>query len=364
MVRVICLFISICLLLPMVPGRVVAIDIESLGITIPNITNLSPSEQSAPKSAGDMVMESPVNIDNYKLGPGDTLAIHIIVGNADLSIDHNLFVGADGNVFFPNIGTIYLSGLSLRQAEQKIDGKIKNMYREPYKLFVLLSQPKTVKIYMSGMVKKPGPLAVYDNSRISEVISLSGGVVSGASNRYVYIRRKGLDGKEKMMMADLFEAYRSRDLTKDIRIEAGDVIEVPDANNVRISQNSPADENLDKLLFEGKETYVYVYGEVARSGRFEFVPGKRISDYISYAGGATGRALLGGVTLTRHVNGKPQQYKIDVSDILYNGNSNNDIEVLSGDVIKVPGNFFYFTDFASFANTVILALTLYNMASR
>jgi len=364
MERIVALFITVCLLLPMVPGRVVALDIESLGINIPNIRNLSPSEQSAPKSAGDMVMESPVNIDSYKLGPGDTLAIHIIVGNSDLSIDHNLFVGADGNVFFPNIGAIYLSGLSLRQAEQIIDVKIKNMYSEPYKLFVLLSQPKKVKIYMSGMVKNPGPLAVYDNSRISEVISLSGGMASGASNRYIYIKRKGLNGKEKIILADLFEAYRSRDLSKDVRIEAGDIIEVPDANNVRISQNKPSDANIDKLLFEGKETFVYVYGEVAKSGRFEYVPGKRISDYISSAGGPTGRALLGDITLTRHVNGKPQQLKINVSDILYNGNSINDIEVLSGDVIKVPSNFFYFTDFASFTNTVILALTLYKMASR
>jgi hypothetical protein len=37
-----------------------------------------------------------------------------------------------------------------------------------------------------------------------------------------------------------------------------------------------------------------------------------------------------------------------------------DIEIMPGDVIYVPGNFFYFADFASFANTVLLALTLYS----
>ncbi|OGC33844.1 hypothetical protein A3J90_00785 [candidate division WOR-1 bacterium RIFOXYC2_FULL_37_10] len=115
----------------------------------------------------------------------------------------------------------------------------------------------------------------------------------------------------------------------------------------------------DKLLFEGKESFVYVYGEVGNRGRFEFVPGRRVSDYISYAGGPTGKALLDFVSLTRHQGGKSEKYRINVSDIIYNGNYEKDMEVSGGDVINVPGNFFYFSDFASFANTILLALTLY-----
>lgn len=336
-----------------------AADVESLGLTIPNIQNISPSEQSGPRSTGELVMESPVDPNSYRLGPGDVLAIHLIVGNSELSVDHDLLVGADGKVFFPNIGEIYLSGMSLTQAKSAIDARIKSIYSESYKLYVMLGQPKKVKIYLSGMVKNPGPLVVNDNSRISEVLSLAGGVVSGASNRYIYIRRKVADDNEKVILADLFDAYRSKDISKDIRVQAGDVIEVPDSNNVRVSQNAAGGLN-DKLLFEGRETFVYIYGEVARSGRFEYVPGKRLSDYISYAGGPTGRALLNCVSLTRQIEGKPQKYSFNVSDILYNGNSKNDVEIFGGDVINIPGNFFYVTDFTSFVNTILLTLTLYN----
>ena len=336
-----------------------AINLESLGLNVPNIQNLQSSEKSGPQTFSDIAMESPIDPLTYKVGPGDQLTIHIIVGDSELSVDHNLLVGADGNIFFPNIGAIYLSGLSLAQAKIKINSQIKKAYREHYELFVLLSQPKKVKIYLSGMVRNPGPLAVYDNLRVSEVIAQAGGVASGASNRFVYIKRKLDNGAEKLLKADLFEAYRSRNLDKDIRVQSGDVIEVPDADNNLVSKSADGDLN-DKLLFEGKESFVYIYGDINKSGRFDYIPGKKVSDYISYAGGPTARGLLRSTTLTRQVDGKPKKYSIDVSDILYNGNSRNDIEVLGGDVINVPGDFFYVSDFSSFANTILLAVTLYS----
>ncbi|OGC14129.1 hypothetical protein A2246_03880 [candidate division WOR-1 bacterium RIFOXYA2_FULL_37_7] len=354
-VKIITTFLTFIIFFGSLP--VYAVDINSLGLSIPSIQAISAAEKSSPKSYSDLAMEYPVDPNSYRLGPSDTVGVHIIIGDAELSVNHDLFIGADGKVFFPNIGAIYLSGLTLTQAQDKIEKTVKKFYSEPFKLFVMLNQPKKVKIYLSGMVKSPGPLAVYDSSRISEVIAQAGGIASGGSNRYVYIKRMGVNGENKILKADLFAAYRGRDLSKDIRIQSGDVVEVPDANNELIS-NSLSDSD-DKLLFEGKESFVYVYGEVGNRGRFEFVPGRRVSDYISYAGGPTGKALLDFVSLTRHQGGKSEKYRINVSDIIYNGNYEKDMEVSGGDVINVPGNFFYFSDFASFANTILLALTLY-----
>ena len=338
---------------------VYAANLNNLGLNLPNIQSVNQEIQSNKSNPISSVMEFPVDADNYKVGPGDTLDIHVIVGETALSINHSLLVGADGKIFFPNIGEIYLSGLSLSQSKKKIDTEIKKIYNEPYKLYVLLNQPKKVKIYLSGMVKSPGPIEVYDGSRISEVLDEAGGVASGGSNRYVYIKRIGADGKEGLIKADLFKAYRSKDLSKDIQIEARDIVEVPDANDVLISSNKNIDEN-DKLLFEGKETFIYIYGAVNKGGRFEFIPGHKLSDYLSYADGPTNRALLGSVGITRQVGGKAQKLSIDASDILYNGNSKNDVEIFGGDVINVPVNFFYFSDFSSFASMIFTGLALYN----
>ena len=69
--------------------------------------------------------------------------------------------------------------------------------------------------------------------------------------------------------------------------------------------------------------------------------------------------MLGSVSLTRQVEGKAKKYSVDVSDILYNGNSKNDIEVLGGDVINVPGNFFYMSDVGTFVNVFWMSLAVY-----
>ena len=359
MKKVLCALIVTCLIGTTFPA--LAISTDNFGLSVPNIQSVQVSEQSGPKSGGELVMESPVDENSYLLGPGDQLAIHLIIGNADLAVDHYLLIGADGKVFFPNIGELYLSGLSLAAAKKTIDSKIRETFHKQYKLSVLLSQPKKVKIYLAGMVKNPGPLAVYDNIRVSEVLAQSGGVASGASNRFVYIKR--IDkGTEQKLVADLFTAYRNRDLDKDIRIRAGDVIEVPDSNNDLISTNN--DKHNDKLLFEGKETFVYVYGEVAKSGRFEFVPGKKLSDYISYAGGPTQRALLGSTTVTRLVDGRAEKLSVDAGDVIYNGHGEKDLEVIGGDVINVPANFFYFSDFASFSSMIFTGVALYNTIRR
>ncbi|MBU0630341.1 MAG: SLBB domain-containing protein [Candidatus Margulisbacteria bacterium] len=360
MERIVSFILIMCLASTAFPAF--ALSVEEFSLNTPNIQSVGAIEQAGPKSAGDMVLELPIDGAAYILGPGDLLAIHIIIGDGELSVDHNLLVGADGKIYFPNIGEIYISGVSLDQAKNKINNEIKSRYRNNYQLSVLLSQPKKVKIYLSGMVKNPGPLSVYDNLRVSEVIAQSGGVASGASNRFIYIRRKATNGKEILFAADLFEAYRSRDLSKDLRVQAGDIIEVPDSDNLLLSQTQEKEN--DKLLFEGKETFVYVYGEVNKSGRFEYVPGKRLSDYISYAGGPTARALLSGTTVSRGENGQARKINIDVADAIYNGKKEKDIELIGGDVVNVPGNFFYFSDFSSFASMIFTGVALYNTFKR
>jgi protein involved in polysaccharide export with SLBB domain len=337
-----------------------AIDISQLGINIPNVQNVDVTEKITPQATLSTVLESPIDENSYRIGPGDLLIVHIIVGNSELNIDRSLLVGADGKVFFPNVGEIYLAGLSLAKAKEKIKASISRVYQAQFELSVLLAAPKQVKIYLSGMFKKPGPIIVADNSRLSEVIGQAGGAISGASNRYVYVHRKDSAGKEVVLSTDLFEAFRGQDLSKDIRIQSGDIIEIPDAANELVSNIKVADnDEKDKLLFVGKESFVYIYGEVGRSGRFEYIPGKRLSDYISFAGGPNQMAVLSGVTVTRQVNGQPKKYTVNMNDVLYNGKANNDLEIYGGDVINVPKNFFYVPDFTSLANTIMLAVALY-----
>jgi polysaccharide export outer membrane protein len=112
----------------------------------------------------------------------------------------------------------------------------------------------------------------------------------------------------------------------------------------------------EKPLYIGEKKFVSVYGEVARSGRFEYLPGKKFSDYISYAGGPLPRANLSVTTITR----QNSKYYINGSDVIFNGNTAKDLEIEPGDVINIPAQFVYFTDLGSFSTTVFTILALYN----
>lgn len=204
---------------------------------------------------------------SYTLGSGDLLDIHIIVGDNALSLDYPLLISSAGTIYFPNIGPIKLTGLTIKQAEDKIRATISRRFTEPFAMTIVLNQPRMTRVFYGG------------------------------------------------------------------------------------DEYMPTLKNL--------EQYVYVYGEVSRSGRFNYFEGKKLSDYLNLAGGPSGRANLGGTTVTRTLDGKPQVYTINASDILFKGVKTNDIQILEGDIINVPGNFFYFSDFASFANTVMLGITLF-----
>jgi protein involved in polysaccharide export with SLBB domain len=208
---------------------------------------------------GDSIMES-----QYKLGPGDKVQANLLVGDNALTMKYDLIVGPDGKIFFSKVGEMDLLGLTVPQAKQLIDEKISSIYKEKYVFSFRLTEPRQIKIYLSG-----------------------------------------------------------------------------------------SDE---KVLYVGEKKYVSVYGEVLKSGRFEFLPGQKFSDYISFAGGPTPRANLSWCTVTRN----NKQYAINGSDVIFGGEMDKDMTIMPGDVINVPAQFIYFTDLGSFASTIFTALALYN----
>jgi protein involved in polysaccharide export with SLBB domain len=100
---------------------------------------------------------------------------------------------------------------------------------------------------------------------------------------------------------------------------------------------------------------------VGKPGRLELQPGSKLSDYVNLAGGPTVKANLSSVSITRQENGKAKVYNINMSEVLQKGNLKYDVELYGGDVVFIPGNFFYFSDFGSFASTIFTAIALYNI---
>jgi protein involved in polysaccharide export with SLBB domain len=361
---------------------------------------------------------------DYKLGPGDHLEAHLIVGNNALALDYSFVVNPEGKIFFPNVGEINLVGLTLKQAKTKVIKKIRSKYRERFSLSLMISAPKLIKIYVTGQVLRPGLHSIYDGTKISDVIKTVGSA-PGGSRRSVIIKRK-----DEVINVDLYKILYEGDIARDISVRMGDVIEVPSFGSSRVTVmgevprpwtyelkdgerlkdalamagyvgvNSALSEvaylkrkkgedefdnyklNLYDMFLNNDDSqnveladgdiisvpaikaYVYVYGQVRGGGRIHYVPGYKLSDYINLAGGPLVRSNLSSVSVARQEHGKPKFYRVNASEILHKGITKNDIEIFAGDVINVPANFFYFPDFATFANAILLAVTLYSALSR
>jgi len=219
----------------------------------------------------DSVLSSEQAYADYFLAMGDTIDVHLLIGDNALSLDYTFLIGNDGTIFFPNIGTMKLSGLKIKEAEQAMSRELSKKFKEPFLISVVLKDPRLTKVFLS-------------------------------QDEYV---------------------------------------------------QSLA--NIDK--------FVYVYGEVFRPGRNNFFAEKKLSDYINLAGGPATAANLSYVTVTRNENGKSKSYYIDAYNIMFKGDGTDDMRIIAGDVIQVPKNWFYFSDFASFANMVLLSLTFYATVS-
>ena len=425
--RFIACFLIAILVLPLFPAKAVG-QLLLNPTDLPGLTaaqSVAASEGKNPSTFQQIKYVPYGNIPkNYKLGPGDQLEVHLIVGDNALALDYTFLINPEGKIFFPNVGEIYLSGLTIDEARAKLMNTVKNVYKEKFALSLMISSPRLVKIYITGQIENPGLYSVYNGAKISEIVNYVG-IGRGGSKRNVIVKRKN-----KIIEVDLYKILYKGDIASDLNIEMGDSIEIPPLASVRITVmgevprpgqyelkegerledalamagyvgvNSALSEvaylkrekekenfenyklNLYDMFLKNDESqnialtdgdiisipsikaYAYVYGEIGRGGRFDYIPGNKLSDYINMAGGPTPKANLGAVTVTRQENGKPRVYRIDTSEILYRGVKARDIEIMAGDVISVPGNFFYFSDFASFANTVLLALTLYSTLVR
>ncbi len=212
------------------------------------------------KSLGGQALEQTIDPDSYVLGPGDVLLIGIW-GEAGRS--EMVRVNPDGSVVIPPVGPLEVDGLTFSQARNLIIAKLSAHYK-PDVLSVSLSELRTFRVHVVGWVEQPGAVEVNPAMRVSQAIGLVGGLAEGASARNVTLRR-GSD----TIHVDLARYILIGDEKANPYLSGGDVIVVP------------------AMLGE-----VWIYGEVYRPAKYEYVPGEKLASLIELAGGFKPSALV------------------------------------------------------------------------
>lgn len=333
-------------------------------------------------------MFEPVDRDDYILGAGDVLQVAVEGGISEAMLISGLSpvspcqVSGDGVIQISGIGQLDVLGMSITQAEAALQHLVR-LYYNRVTVGLSLVQPRTVMVWITGMVMNPGRYSLYSINRVSDLVVSAGGLSSYSSRTGwmvtaeddsvfvdlhfnpltgkpvcdpfvhggsgvvfqlvkspVYIVRPGVrnyNDSYAVPEIETWEAfpgetvgdlmYRIGGITGDVDIARSSLITPRGSSPIWIQDVGFSDSTVHagdtlRLVVQGND--VYVAGAVHQRGIVPCSPGATARVYVERAGGKVFNANLGGTTLTRD------------GVLIASGDEALETQVLPGDVIEVP----------------------------
>jgi polysaccharide export outer membrane protein len=160
--------------------------------------SMAPAQTSAPTAAPLANQSMLYPGEDFLLGPGDLIAVRVFL-QADYQA--TVRITSEGTVELPFIGSVPLTGLTIRQAQDKIADNLRTggYYRSP-EVTIQVLESINGSIIVSGEVKYVVPAT--GPRRLIDVISVAGGLPATASHT-VRILRPQPDGQEKTIVVNL-----------------------------------------------------------------------------------------------------------------------------------------------------------------
>ena len=213
----------------------------------------------------------------YVLGPDDELIVSVY-GYSEKK--YNLTINEAGEIYIPSVGPLFISGLSIEDATEKIKSKLASTIYTAInsgktKVLVTLGKIRSIRVTVIGQAKKPGTFTVSSLTTLYNILYLCGGPTSMGSYRDIEIIR----GNKLKTTADLYDFLVDGNKKDNILLQEGDVIRIPYYKN-----------------------RVTLSGDVKREGKFEMLDGETFNDLLKYCGGFTDNAYRGAVTVIRITN--------------------------------------------------------------
>lgn len=209
---------------------------------------------------------------SYILGTDDELVINVF-GSSEKK--YNLKVSEDGQIYIPNVGPLFVSGLSIEQATLKIKSKLaKTIYRAinsgQTSVQISLGNIKSIRVVVIGEAEKTGTYTVSSLTSLFNLLYLCGGPKNTGSYRNIEVIR----GNQLFKKADLYSFLLNGSKKDDILLQEGDVVKIPFC-----------------------KTLVSINGNVRREGKYEMQEKETFDKLLELCGGLDERAYKGSATL-------------------------------------------------------------------
>jgi len=160
--------------------------------------------------------------ETYVIGPEDVLYIHVWKEDA---LSRTVLVRMDGKISLPLVDDVQAAGLTARQLKEVLIKRLKEFVDNP-SVSVIVTEPNSFKVYVSGQVRSPGVVRLRSETTIFQLIIMVGGFTDWANQKKILvIRREG--GKEKRTTVNYKKIVKGDAPDQNIILKAGDHIIVP-----------------------------------------------------------------------------------------------------------------------------------------
>jgi len=228
----------------------------------------------------------------YLVGPGDEFLVYV-TGMEEPFLARVL---AEGGLFIPQVGSVKVGGLRLREARRVVEETFRRTVKVGELVFEL-SKPRLFPVPVLGMVQEPGLKTASGVERISQVVTKAGSPLVTASQRNIHVFKTGfLDPELQGQIRRMAESGEFRPLEglKSYRVDLELYKVIGD------SRYNPFVEDGDIILVPAQMGQVGVLGAVQRPDFYELVEGDRISDLLTLALGPVPSRDLDNVLLFRY----------------------------------------------------------------
>ena len=164
-----------------------------------------------------------VRSDDYQIGEGDVLQV-AVWGEPAASVQ-SATVRPDGKISMPLIKEVTVAGSTPAQVEARIQEQLSKVIRTP-DVTVIVAQINSKKIFLTGAVKKEGPLKYTYRMTVLQAISEAGGLTDYAKRKNIYVLHTE-NGRQFRLPFNYTAVLKGENMEQNILLSPGDTIVVP-----------------------------------------------------------------------------------------------------------------------------------------
>jgi polysaccharide export outer membrane protein len=177
----------------------------------------APEAAAAAGGAGEVAVPAA-----YVIGPGDVLGV-VFWRQPELSGD--VAVRPDGKISLPLINEVDAAGLTPEALRVRVTEAAKKYVTDPTAT-VVVRQINSRRVFITGMVAKPGPYPLYQTTTVLQLIATAGGVLEFAdASNVVIVRHEG--DRQMTFEFNYKDVSRRKNLWQNIELKPGDTVIVP-----------------------------------------------------------------------------------------------------------------------------------------